>query len=64
MYGAINKVLSGTPQWTMDTLGLSNKWPEVLGFTHPDNLVHWNNNPERTKAEVLDRFDAAIAKLS
>lgn len=28
------------------------------------NIVHWNDAPERTQAEVVALFDAAIAKAS
>lgn len=39
------------------------KYYSVLGFKTLSELVTWNDAPERTHAEVLARFDEAIAKL-
>lgn len=36
----------------------------LLGFHDSDAAYLWNDAPSRTQAEVLTRFDAAIAKLS
>lgn len=35
----------------------------LLGFSYWGAVWNWNDAPSRTKAEVLARFDAAIAKL-
>ena len=35
----------------------------ALGFRRGHDLFTWNDAPERTHAEVLARFDTAIAKL-
>lgn len=35
----------------------------LIGFDWPGAVWCWNDDPERTKAEVLARFDAAISKL-
>ena len=35
----------------------------LLGFTDPIEAWKWNDAPERTHAEVLQRFDEAIARL-
>lgn len=34
-----------------------------LGFTNYQEAWAWNDAPERTHAEVLQRFDEAIARL-
>lgn len=36
----------------------------LLGFAEMDDAFDWNDAPERTQAEVLARFDAAILKLT
>ena len=35
----------------------------ALGFVFFSQLFDWNDAPERTHAEVLQRFDEAIARL-
>lgn len=39
------------------------KWASLLGFDGFE-VIEWNNAPERTQAEVLDRFDTAIDRLA
>ncbi len=36
---------------------------QLIGFDWPGAVWAWNDAPERTKAEVLARFDEAIARL-
>ncbi len=38
-------------------------FPEALGFEYWQDAHYWNDAPERTHAEVLQRFDEAIARL-
>jgi hypothetical protein len=35
----------------------------LLGFGTPVDAIEWNNAPARTQAEVVARFDEAIARL-
>jgi hypothetical protein len=35
----------------------------ALGFSGPSEVWTWNDDPERTHAEVLARLDEAIARL-
>ena len=35
----------------------------TLGFVSFSHLFDWNDAPERTHAEVLQRFDEALARL-
>ena len=38
-------------------------FPKVLDFDRWSDLFMWNDAPERTHAEILQRFDEAIARL-
>lgn len=35
----------------------------AMGFVYRQRLIWWNDDPERTHADVLERLDNAIAKL-
>lgn len=39
-------------------------WAILLGFDFRNPASTWNDAPGRTQQEVLDRFDAAIERLS
>lgn len=38
--------------------------PRAMGFGDDTELYQWNDHEDRTKAEVLARFDEAIARLT
>lgn len=38
---------------------LPHRWAKLLGL-QPTRIVEWNDAPERTHAEVLERFDRAL----
>jgi hypothetical protein len=52
---AIAKVAGGRP------MGAVERFMRAIGATDLIHVYTWNDDPERTKAQVLAAFDAAIA---
>lgn len=55
--GAVGAV---TPE-AMSSLPALNKIKEVMNWPSTADIIQWNDDPTRTKEEVLDLFDRAIA---
>lgn len=60
--GAIEKVHFDI-EGKIGSMGFDHAVIRALGFTRLRDLYDWNDDPERTHQEVLDRLDQAIAKL-
>lgn len=69
MYGALYSYLGVDPQSIRDDYddlvvkSYGNVFREVIGIDgecDPISLPHWQDNPERTHAEIMDAFDKAI----
>ncbi len=58
-YCAISALLRATP--AMSSIAVPRA--RLLRLTGVDELVSWNDAPERTQQDVLDLLDAAVAEV-
>ena len=57
--GALYRAINVTPGENYGVIG----YARALGFQDEGKLTDWNDNPERTHADILDLLDRTIAKL-
>lgn len=67
--GALKAATGGLWGWEPGQLAEVARLLRVMGFTIPEDhdtadALMWNDRAGRTQAEVLARFDAAIARLA
>lgn len=61
LFGAINLAENGNAdEWSGEEAALAQA--KALGFDSVNDLLHWNDAPERTQAEVLARLRSVVAQ--
>lgn len=55
LYGARNVVLTGNAR-TFPASAVEDEWAKRLGFYNAHHAISWNNAPERTQEEVINRL--------
>ena len=61
--GAIHKAMARHNINSIDNATMTAKAIQYLSYKLPkDRLVRWNDQPRRTKQQVLDRFEKAILR--
>jgi hypothetical protein len=58
---AVAAIAIASPDWWIDQ-GAAQPLVRAVGVASAQDLLGWNNAPERTHAEVLAAFDKAIAE--
>jgi hypothetical protein len=61
--GALYRAINVTPGENYGNEYALIGYARALGFQDENDVVAWNDNLDRTHAEVLERLDTAIAKL-